>query len=235
MLRYLMCAAPLLCAACSTSYMPKPGPGITPVLSGGQLDAVKDGQSLEVGRFGGGLVDGVRDNPRALDEAETFRSMRIGGFVVELVGLGTVVAGAGLTIGNAGADGSEDLRLIGTSMMVGGLVVELVGVLVESGANPHFFDAINIYNDELYRQPAPRMAPPGWAPSPGAQPQGTLPPAPPSPPPGPSPNAPPPATPPPVAPPPPAPQPPEVAPPPAPQPEPAPAPAPAPAPGGGLY
>jgi hypothetical protein len=230
MLKHLMRAAPLLCAACSTSYVPQPRPGITPVLSGGQLDAVKDGRSLEVGRFGGGLVDGVRDNPRALDEAETFRAMRIGGFVVELVGLSTVVAGAGMTIGSVTADGSADLRFVGTSMMVGGLVVELVGVLVESGANPHFFDAINIYNDGLYRQPAPRVPRPGWAPSPGVQPQLTLPAAPPAPPgpPGPPPNAPPPATPPPVAPPPPAPQPPEVAPAPAPQPEPEPAPPPPP-------
>lgn len=196
------CVAALLTAACSTSYTPRPKAGLTPVLDSGQLDAVRNGQSIEVGRFGGGLVDAVQDNPRALEHAESFRARRIGGFIVEMVGLGGVAAGAGVLVGAAANDDlgrGNDAYWISYGLMIGGLTVELVGLLVEISADPHFFDAINVYNDDLEsrtRQAMPPAGPP-W------------------------PVAPPPAAPPPATPPPPAPE---------PEPEPAVAPTPAPAP-----
>jgi hypothetical protein len=151
-------------------------------MSSGRLDVLKDGQSVDVGRFGGGLVDATSDNPRAHEEAKTFRSMVIGGFVVQIVGIPTAAVGAGMTIYNEAHDQDLDLRIAGNALLLGGLASWAVGAMVELGAQPHFYDAVNIYNDDLIRahgDPAAPVAPAPRSPVP-----------PPPPPPQPTPKAP---------------------------------------------
>ncbi len=92
--RILMIVGALsLVIGCSSSYEPVRSPRIVTVVESGMPTFVKDGQSYGSPMFGSGLVDAVQGNPRATQQARLGRNLAIGGFVLDLAGLGTEVAG----------------------------------------------------------------------------------------------------------------------------------------------
>jgi hypothetical protein len=112
----------------------------------------------------------------------------IGGFIMSLVGAATAGAGAAVLIGNESQDPSSDgLRNASLGMAFGGLGLSLAGSILMATAQPHLWDAINVYNDAV--SPLPYPPPPAvWqpaqpVPAPPAAPAPAPPPAPPPPPP----------------------------------------------------
>jgi hypothetical protein len=141
----------------------------------GEPSIVKDGRATSLGIFGGGLEEAVADNPRALEHAETFSDYSIASFILGIFGAGASGGGVGLIVGNEAGNRDSGLRAAGMALAFGGLAVSLVGAAFQVAAQPHFYDAINIYNDEVGPgyQPTPVPLhgpyPPG---SPAAMPAG---------------------------------------------------------------
>ena len=130
---------------CSSSYQPARSPRIVTVIDGGSPVFVKDGTSYGGPLFGGGVVDAVRGNPRAEAEARAGRNLTIAGFVVDMAGLGSDIAGlATIKPNSSNSDNTLSLGLI-----LGGLVGVTVGSVLLLAGPPHTYDAINIYNDGL--------------------------------------------------------------------------------------
>jgi hypothetical protein len=160
--------------------MPKPSPRVALIQQGGTPAYVRDGRVYEGGLFGGDLEEAVRGNPEAEAHASSYKAGMIGGFVTSI--LGAVGLGAGLGIFAAGTNtsgpsstGGRDLserQTIGTGLLLGGLAAYVTGFALVMNAQPHMWDAINVYNDGL---PVPPLPSP-LAPQPGAAAPGPLPP-----------------------------------------------------------
>jgi hypothetical protein len=175
---------------CSSSYQPANSPRIAVGMSGGTQTYFKDGREYPGGFFGGGAIDAVQGNPRAVAEAEKGHGLMIAGFTVSLIGLGGVIAGVAVAPNQNTSDDTAALAL-----MLGGLGVSIVGAILAANAYPHYYDAIAIYNDGVPPQPPmyqlqpppmynPQAPPPGYnpqAPPPEYNPQAP-PPAPQAPP-----------------------------------------------------
>src|SRR5947207_14437074 len=78
---------------CSSSYEPAKSPRIVTVIEGGQPTFVKNGERIGGPAFGSGLVEAVEGNPEAEHHATVGRNLVLGGFVLDLVGLGSVIGG----------------------------------------------------------------------------------------------------------------------------------------------
>jgi hypothetical protein len=135
---------------CSSSYQPARSPRIVTVIDGGGPAFVKDGVNYGGPLFGGGVVDAVRGNARAEGEARTGRNLTIAGFVVDMAGLGSDIAGLA-TIRPNGSNADNGLSL---GLVLGGVVGVAVGSALLFAGPPHTYDAINIYNDSLDAPPA---------------------------------------------------------------------------------
>src|SRR6478735_6006973 len=164
---------------CSSSYEPARSPRIVTVVEGGQPTFVKNGEHFGGPQFGSGLVEAVEGNAEAEHQATVGRNPVVGGCVLDLVGLGTMIGGTVvLAKNNTRPEGHADAA--GTALLVGGAVAALAGSVLILCGQPHIYDAVNIYNDGLEQRPtappltpvtAPTIAPPAAAPPP------TLPPA----------------------------------------------------------
>src|SRR5450755_443723 len=145
LLACLMVASLPIIEGCSSSYQPARSPRIVTVIDGGGQVFVKDGINYGGPLFGGGVVEAVRGNPRAEAEARTGRNLTIAGFVVDMAGLGSDIAGlATIKPNSSNSDNTLSLGLI-----LGGLVGVTVGSVLLLAGPPHTYDAINIYNDGL--------------------------------------------------------------------------------------
>lgn len=171
----------LVATGCSSSYVPRPSPRVSLAVVDGDIAAVRDGQAVPLGIFGTGLEDVVAENAEARDHAETFTSFTVAGFVIGILGAGATGGGVGLWVGNESGDRNEGLRAAGIGLTIGGIAMSLTGAIFQIAAQPHLYDAINIYNDSVPAQygPPPGYAPPG-AYSPGVSSPGGYPATPPA-------------------------------------------------------
>lgn len=159
---------------CSSSYQPARSPRIVIVMKGGAPSFVKDGTSYGSPLFGSGLVDAVHGNPRAESEARVGRNLAIGGFVFDMVGFGSEIAG--LAAVRPDTQGNPHNNDVPVGLLLGGLASLTVGTVLFLTAPPHIYDAVNIYNDGLDAQvpilvplppstlPPPALTPPGAGP-----------------------------------------------------------------------
>lgn len=131
---------------CSSSYEPAKSPRIVTVVEGGQPTFVKNGERIGGPMFGSGLVDAVESNPEAERHATIGRNLILGGFVLDLVGLGSVIGG---TVVLAKQDAQEQPSSAGTALLIGGLAAAIAGGVLVICGQPHIYDAVNIYNDGL--------------------------------------------------------------------------------------
>ncbi len=155
-----MNARPLLLAClvgavgCSTTYAPKPGPRIAVGLQGGAPVFFRDGQRFELGVLGGDVEEMVAGNPVAEEHARTYKFRVRSGLVCVLGGV--VLAGGGMYLAAKGLDnrGDNGLPIAGLGLLGGALVLDVVGLVLLLTAQPHLWDAINIYNDGKAYTPA---------------------------------------------------------------------------------
>ena len=166
-------------SGCSTSYVPRPSPRVAVVMKGGTPRYMRDGQLYEGGGFGGDLDKAVRGNPEAEAHAHAYQDGMLAGFLTTLGGAASMGAGAGILLADssrAADDRSSTAQTAALVLMTGGLAASIVGAVLFNNAQPHLWDAINIYNDGVYdpmmlpRPPAaPYAVPPGPAPPPPAR------------------------------------------------------------------
>ena len=137
---------------CSSSYEPARSPRVSMIYDGGQIAFVKNGVHYNGLLPGNSLIDAVDGDPQAESEAHAARNLEVGGFVVSLGGLGAVGSAIVVQANSHPADANNGL--------VGGLVLsalacEIVSISLTLSSIPHFYDAINIYNDNVDRAFAP--------------------------------------------------------------------------------
>ena len=105
------------------------------------------------------IREAVADNPRALEEARTARSITVTSTWLFLGGVGLDIAG--VSMGGAGAAGNDKtLALAGWTTALAGLCIAIAGSVISGTARTHALNAINIYNDDVeakmfIRRPAP--------------------------------------------------------------------------------
>jgi hypothetical protein len=161
--------------ACSTTYTPRPSPRVHLAISGGSMVLMRDGQEFGLGPLGG-VSDALVGVPEAHDHAETYESFTLAGFVVGIAGAVASGAGAGIFLADSidrGGSPSTTATGIALGLVIGGLGAAIVGASFQLAAQPHLFDAINIYNDSVgdgFVPPPPLYAPPPPWPTPAAPP-----------------------------------------------------------------
>lgn len=110
---------------------------------------VKDGKYYPGGLFGGRVTEAVKGVPAAESQAETYGTLStigsIGIFSGEAFGLTSSIVGATASRGDAKNDAEIGLVVASGVAFVTGIVLHLI-------AEPHLFDAANIYNDEMDRR-----------------------------------------------------------------------------------
>jgi hypothetical protein len=141
-------------AGCSSSYEPARSPRIQTVVEGGQPTFVKNGERFGSLAFGTGLVDAVEGNPQAEHHARVGRNLIVGGFVLDLVGLGAEIGGLAVLAHDRNQNGDAPASGVAVGLLVGGLVAVAAGTVMIIAGQPHVYDAINIYNDGVAAQPA---------------------------------------------------------------------------------
>src|SRR5438094_9055620 len=82
---------------CSSHYIPQRPGQIGVIMQNGAPAYVRDGHVYEHGLLGGGLLDAVQGNPRAMDAAHEYRSRVTTGLVLGIGG--AVCTGVALGVG----------------------------------------------------------------------------------------------------------------------------------------
>jgi hypothetical protein len=157
---------------CSTHYQPRPSYRVSVVMDGGNLAYAKNGQTIEHGFLGGGLVEAVEDDPQALEAAETYQGRMTGGFIAHVVGLACIVGGSAYALSSQNEENGffkSDQGTIFLTALGCWVAGSITGSSLILSAQPYHYDAINIYNDNL--EARIRAAPPVTAPLPPPQPQ----------------------------------------------------------------
>jgi len=153
-------ALALLSEACSSSYQPARSPRISVIQEGGSPTLVRDGQTYSVGLFGGGLGDAVEGNPAADEHATTYKTLSIAGWSVYVAGLGSSIAGIYLLADSNRGGGDSGQETAGAALALGGVAALVTSLVLISTAQPHLWDAVNIYNDSVDASLAYPMPPP---------------------------------------------------------------------------
>jgi hypothetical protein len=140
-------------AGCSSSYVPAVGPRLSVVMENGAPTYVRDGKKFEGGFLGGDIEDAVQGSPKAEEYAHEFKTGVTTGFALTMLGVAGILGGAAVTGAEASSQANQPgpgtVPVTGLVVMGAGLLLELVGVGVELNAIPHFYDAVNAYNDDL--------------------------------------------------------------------------------------
>jgi hypothetical protein len=138
-------------------YIPRPSPRIQVVPEGTSIGLVKDGRRYSFGPFGGDVEEAVKGNPRAEEEARTYKSQSIASFVLSTLGGVGAGVGFGVLIYNETRSPPDNGLMYGSiAAAIAGLTCSLIGSVLAASAQPHLWNAVNLYNDGL---PA---APPAW-------------------------------------------------------------------------
>lgn len=149
-----------LTSACSATYMPRRSAHIKILISAGQEALLKDDRIYPLGFAGGGLVDAVRDNPRALDHAEAYQSGTLWGLAGVLAGAVAIGASPVALVSQTGnRNGRDPDMTLFSALMGGGLLLYSVGIGALLSAHPHIYDAVNQYNDDVLFGAVPAAMP----------------------------------------------------------------------------
>jgi len=121
------------------------------VMEGGSPTFVKDGERFGNSAFAAGLVRAVNGNARAEEQALTARNLVIGGFVLDFAGVGSEVGGFVALGHDSGSNGHSSA--LPAALLLGGIGAVIAGTIVVVSAQPHVYDAVNIYNDSIDSAP----------------------------------------------------------------------------------
>lgn len=140
--------------ACSSAYIPQPGPRVSVVVDNGSLAYVRDGKTYPGGFLGGDIEDAVKGNSRAEEYAHDYKSGMVTGFALSMLGVAGMVGGLTVTAIETGRPtGSQSVPVTGLVILGAGVILDLIGSGLMMGAVPHLYDAVNAFNDGV--------APPG--------------------------------------------------------------------------
>jgi hypothetical protein len=142
-----ICAA--LSVGCASSYYPREPGRINVVLASGRRVLEKDGKFYGMSGLWSDPIEAVSGNPRAEEHARTFVSRRQTTGVVMLVGLATMAAGLALNTTEPGHMGQK-IAARGTAIV--SMTAVMASLYVFVFARSHLYDAINIYNDDVFRK-----------------------------------------------------------------------------------
>jgi hypothetical protein len=137
----------LAAMGCSTSYAPQNTGRISVVMEGGAVQLYKDGKTYKPGVFGGNIDEAVAGNPRAEREAATYQTYQTTGAIFSFAGLAVELGGVGVLAASAPISSANSAFFPALGLMLGGLAVEIASLAFTMSAQPHLWDAINIYND----------------------------------------------------------------------------------------
>ncbi|HEY1695477.1 MAG TPA: hypothetical protein VGG39_25080 [Polyangiaceae bacterium] len=144
----LACAAlALSTSACSTHYVPRDRGRIAIVMDP-SLALARDGKTYHLGIFGGDVDEAVAGNPRAEAEASTYQTDQTVGSALSFAGLAAVIAGAVVFGGEYAPNQNPNALPPSAGLLLGGVIASMVGLGFTLAAQPHLWDAINIYNDD---------------------------------------------------------------------------------------
>jgi hypothetical protein len=129
----------------SSAYTPRPSHRISLISSEGSGKLTRDSKTFGLWD----LDEAVAGNSEAESDARIFRHRTIGGFVLEVGGLGGLLTGAVLV--NSSSRTQQEL---GTGVAGGGAVALVAALWLVTSGFAHFYDAINLYNDGLPPEPA---------------------------------------------------------------------------------
>lgn len=148
----LAAIVPLLALpGCNSSYIPQARGRVSMILMNGAPAYVRDGQVIQHGFLGNGLVRAVRGNPAAERAAAEYHDRQRDGLLVSLGGLVCSVAAAA----KMASDLSDQPRDDGQSgdvpnaawLALGCFGLTMGGLGYVISAEPYRYDAINIFND----------------------------------------------------------------------------------------
>jgi hypothetical protein len=129
-------------------------------MQSGKPAVMKQGHVYEIGLLGGGLEDAVGNDPVARQHAQDFHDGMVTGFLESVAGGVGLVAGTAfvtadavscdIRIGsNQSGCSSHPLLTAGLISLGVGVVLYTVGLVTMLRAQPHMYDAINVYNDHV--------------------------------------------------------------------------------------
>lgn len=171
-MRIAPCLIAFLVAAsgCATTYAPIPGRRISIVMDGGTPKLTKQGRTYSM-TFGSGLVEAVADHPEAERHAIAFRNGQIASLALILGEVAAFAGGVSAMVLGIGESSSTNSWPAATTIGIGlygiGLALGIAALAVSANAQPHFYDAINIYNDAVSppMEPVPSYQAPTQAPT----------------------------------------------------------------------
>jgi hypothetical protein len=149
MRRALALTVLLATGGCSTSYAPAHTGRVSITMEGGGMRLYKDGKTYRPGPFGGDVDEAFAGNRQAAEEAETYQTNQTTGTVLSFAALGLELGGAGLLAASPPTSGGNGSLVPALGLMAAGIAAEIVSLVFTVSAQPHLFDAINIYNDGL--------------------------------------------------------------------------------------
>lgn len=147
--RSLFGFAVVVLAGCSSGYRPANDPHIAIVTERGTLAFYKNGRHYDWGFAGEGAIAVVKGNAHAERRARSAHKVIAAGMVIQMVGLGSMIAGTTVLTAYDPATAFE--RNLGGGLVIGGGVVYIAGLILSATGMPGIYDAINVYNDESYR------------------------------------------------------------------------------------
>jgi hypothetical protein len=147
MRRALALTALLATTACATSYTPQNTGRVAIVMEGGAMRLYKNGKTYRPGPFGGDVDEAFAGNPQAVDEAETYQTNQTTGTILSFASLALEIGGGVLLAASPPNSNGNGSLVPALGLMSAGAVAALVSVIFIGSAQPHLFDAINIYND----------------------------------------------------------------------------------------
>jgi len=161
----------LALTACSSEYMPQSRGRVAVTMRSGAQAYVRDGKVYEHGFLGSGLEEAVQGNPRAMQAASEYTDRMKFGLLGVLGGMvcsigGVVYAATQTETNNDGGPAELTGRgQAGLYVALGCMVVMIAGAGYLGTAEPHRWDAINIFNDAPppLPMPMPGAPVPGWS------------------------------------------------------------------------
>jgi hypothetical protein len=152
----IMVTLALVASACTSTYQPRPGPRVSMVLISGQPHLQRSGRLYPISLTGPELGAAVADNPRALAHMQTYQQLSTQGLVAGLGGAVLMVVGPSIALATS-LDDRGSISDAGAGAALGtfaaGVTLYVLGMGWIMQGQPHLYDAINVYNDDLELAP----------------------------------------------------------------------------------
>lgn len=122
-------------------------------------ELLRGGAPVELGFFGGSGDTLFAASPEALDDIHRFRTMRITGTTLYVVGMGLLVtelvlvaSQSPLVVEERTGNDTPEVKPLFWAMFLPGLVGSMTGAVMMQGANGYLSDAVGHYNADLARK-----------------------------------------------------------------------------------